>query len=137
MRESLSSPLRKLIGRIARGTSGSPFEEAARQFKAVPLHAGWFGWYLLTDRGEVIEVVEDGSVSPVTEPLRTMCLVEGAERYPELLSFLPVRPPSALTCERCQGSGWMALDDQGGKIRCGDCRALGWVEDHTKDPPSS
>jgi hypothetical protein len=40
-------------------------------------------WHLLTPKGEVIEADENGAITVVAEPLRTMYLVEGAETYPE------------------------------------------------------
>jgi hypothetical protein len=93
MQPSLSSSIRKLIEGLAKGSSGSHFEEAARRFDALPLYA--------------------------------MCLVEGAERYPELSSLLPVRPPASVECKQCRGTGWVEFAANGARFRCCECRALG------------
>jgi len=129
MQTSKSLNIRRLIENLAKGSSGSKFEEAARRFDALPLHEGWNGWIVLTDLGEVLEETDEGGVlSPAPEPLRTMYLVEGAERYPELLSLLPVRSPASVECRHCRGTGWVKIGGNDAKIRCGECRALGWVE---------
>jgi len=117
--------IRALIEHVSQGDGGEPFAEAARKYSALPLAEGWFAWALLTEQGEVLEAAEDGSVTPATEPLRTMFLVAGAERYPELIALLPVRSSDDSDCARCEGTGRMIFGNR--KIRCHECRALGWV----------
>jgi hypothetical protein len=129
MQAPTRSIIRKLIESLAKGSSGSKFEEAARRLDALPLYEGWTGWVVLTDLGEVLEETDEGGVlSAVPEPLRTIHLVAGAERYPELLSLLPVRPPGSMECRHCSGTGWVEIKGNATKLRCGECRALGWVE---------
>jgi hypothetical protein len=118
--------IRALIERVSNGEGGEGFEQAARKYSALPLAEGWFGWALLNEQGEVLDAVEDGPVSPAAEPLRTMFLVAGAERYPELIELLPIRTATSTDCARCEGTGWMRHGNR--KIRCHECRALGWVE---------
>ncbi len=125
MQATMSATIRALIERVTEGEGGEAFEQAARKFSALPLAEGWFGWALLTERGDVLDAGEDGSVSPAAEPLRTMFLVAGVERYPELIALLPVRSTTSTDCARCEGTGWMKFGNR--EIRCHECRALGWV----------
>jgi hypothetical protein len=117
--------IQALIERVSRGESGDSFEQVARRYNALPLAEGWFSWALLTDQGEVMEAPEGGPAVPAVEPLRTMFLVAGARRYPELVVLLPVRSSECVDCTRCEGTGWMK--HAGGKIRCHECRSLGWI----------
>ena len=122
----MTATIRALIERVSSGEVGEAFAQTARRYDALPLAEGWFAWALLTEQGDVLEAVEDGTASPAKEPLRTMFLVAGAERYPELVTLLPVRSSSSTDCARCAGTGRMSHGT--GKIRCHECRALGWIE---------
>jgi hypothetical protein len=125
---SLSAKIRAHIDRLASAASGSTIAQAARRFNALPLYEGWDGWVVLTDSGEVLEEgSEEGMVVPVVEPMHTMCLVIGAESYPELKAMLPLRPESSTECEHCNGTGWFHHGGVKTRTRCGMCRALGWV----------
>lgn len=116
------------IQRLTDGDAAGSFADAARTYRALPLYEGWFAWALLTPEGEVLEAEDSQRITRVDEPLRTMFLVAGAERYPELKALLPVRPESAVACEVCGGTGWRSLEPgQEAHLRCWDCRALGWV----------
>jgi hypothetical protein len=123
---AVSSYVRKLIDALAHGTSGAAPEDAARRFDALLLYSGWLALALLTPKGEVIEADENGAITVVAEPMRTMYLVEGAETYPELRGLLPLRPANSSDCATCGGTGWWPIENT--RIRCGACRALGWVE---------
>jgi hypothetical protein len=122
----VSAMIQALIERVSNGESGEDFEQVARRYNALPLAEGWFSWALLTEQGEVMEAPEGGPAVPAVEPLRTMFLVAGARRYPELVALLPARPSQSVDCTRCAGTGWMKHG--GGKIRCHECRSLGWIE---------
>ncbi len=124
--------IRALIERVTQGACGEAFAQVARRYSALPLAEGWFAWALLTEQGEVLEAVEDGSASPASEPLRTMFLVAGSERYPELLVLLPSRSGNSIDCAKCEGTGRMKHGS--GKVRCHECRSLGWIE-QTGSPP--
>jgi hypothetical protein len=123
---NMSATILALIDRVSKGEGGEQFEQAARRYNALPLAEGWFSWALLTEKGEVMEAPEGGPAVPAEEPLRTMFLVAGARRYPELVVLLPVRTSASVDCTRCEGSGWMKHGS--GRIRCHECRSLGWVE---------
>jgi hypothetical protein len=126
MHPGMADTIRGLIERVSRGDGGEAFALAALKYGALPLAEGWFAWALLSEQGEVLEGVEDGTSSAASEPLRTMFLVAGAERYPELVALLPVRSDSCVDCARCEGTGRMKLGS--GKVRCHECRSLGWIE---------
>lgn len=126
--DRMTATIRALIERVANGANGEAFAHVARRHSALPLAEGWFAWALLTEQGEVLEASEDGSVSPAKEPLRTMFLVAGSERYPELIAILPVRSDTCIDCPRCEGTGRMKFGT--GKVRCQECRSLGWVDMH-------
>jgi len=128
MHGNLSAQIRAHIDRLAKGTSGAAVEEAARNFDALPLYQGWEGWGLLTEQGQVLDADAAGVVSPAEDPLRTMYLVNGSETYPELKALLPTRSSTSIDCLHCKGSGWARIGAEGTGFRCGECRALGWVE---------
>jgi len=123
---NIYATIQSLIERVSQGEGGEGFEQVARRYNALPLAEGWFSWALLTDQGEVMEAPEDGPAVPAEEPLRTMFLVAGARRYPELVVMLPARTSTCVDCARCGGSAWMKHGT--GKIPCHECRSLGWVE---------
>jgi hypothetical protein len=122
----MTATIRALIERVTSGESGEAFAQVARTHSALPLAEGWFAWALLTEQGEVLEAAEDGAVSHAQEPLRTMFLVAGSERYPELVALLPVRSDTCIDCAKCEGTGRVKFGS--GKVRCQECRSLGWVE---------
>ena len=130
MSSTLSRTILALIEQVTNGQNGEAFQQAAMKYNALPLAEGWFAWALLTKDGKVMEATEDGPVKPAVEPLRTMFLVAGAEKFPELVVLLPVRSDECTDCPRCEGSGWMQHGNK--EIRCHVCRALGWVA-----PPSN
>ena len=123
---TMAETIRALIALVCNGEGGEGFRQTALKHNALPLAEGWFAWALLTEDGEILEATEDGAVSPAAEPLRTMFLVAGAERYPELVALLPVRADASADCVRCEGTGRMPHGS--GKVRCHECRSLGWVE---------
>lgn len=126
MQADMAGTIRALIDRVTQGAFGEAFAQVARKYSALPLAEGWFAWALLTDQGEVLEAVEDGVASPASEPLRTMFLVAGSERYPELVVLLPVKTTTSIDCVKCEGTGRMKHGS--GKVRCHECRSLGWVD---------
>lgn len=133
VQDDMAATIRALIERVSGGDSGEAFAQTARTHNALPLAEGWFAWALLTEQGDVLEAAEDGSVSDAAEPLRTMFLVAGAERYPELVALLPIRSSTSVDCARCEGTGRMKHGT--GKVRCQECRSLGWVEAPSETSP--
>jgi hypothetical protein len=69
----------------------------------------------------------------VTDPKEAWsAVVVGAKVWnvPELLRLLPIRPPNAIDCVQCKGTGWVSwIDAKGkeGRVVCWDrCGGLGW-----------
>jgi len=86
---------------------------------------------VLKSDGTVLVAVEDAWDQPsaagpqwrlATEHERTASLVIAGRRIPELVALLPARPPGAVDCSRCRGSGEIVNG-----VACMDCGALGWV----------
>ena len=133
MHTDLSATILVAIRGMAEGRTGSPFEAAARKYNALPLYAGWCGWGLLTPQGDVLEAdEEEGGVALANEPWRTLYLVVGAERFPEIASLLPQRPADATACSECMGTGWVHVEGCRTQFPCGPCRALGWLAPSNK-----
>lgn len=101
---------------------------AVAEFAALPLIRHWFETFGLRADGEVVRWSTDGhdtypGVRPVAERYDWLsALVEGARRWPELRSVLPVRPPAARDC-MCVGHPSFAP----GKLLCPECCGLRWV----------
>src|SRR3954447_21288283 len=50
----------------------------------------------------------DCSIEPVPDgPLKVGLVAIAGERAPELVAWLPRRPPEAATCGQCGGGGWL------------------------------
>ncbi len=102
-----------------------------KELRVLPLQLGWF---------ESVGIQEDGSIvrwntehewdglRPVERLLHVnMALVEGAKRHPALRDLIPSRPPDAITCATCKGSGvspWRATADARAICSCG---GTGWL----------
>ena len=78
----------------------------------------------------LVKDTETGNPDSVANDTDTrLALFTAVEIYPELLSFLPVRPADATTCESCEGTGVleMALINPSRRnIRC-QCFGAGWL----------
>jgi hypothetical protein len=72
----------------------------------------WGAW------DDTVERLEDG-------PQKVGIIAIAAEYKPELAEWLPDRPPDAVTCGQCGGSG--RLNPPGPWIQCPECAGLGWV----------
>ena len=68
---------------------------------------------------------EDYTGREATPEERLAALVLGAERWPQLRSLLPPRPPEASDCVTCGAQG--LIRNPGGVI-CPQWHGLGWVE---------
>jgi hypothetical protein len=68
--------------------------------------------------GEIVEPVRDG-------PKKVGLLAIAAKRVPELAAWLPIRPPCAVDCGPCRGSGW--LPPSLPRVLCPECNGMGWL----------
>src|SRR4051794_8906479 len=97
----------------------------------LPLYLDWVGFFGLAADGRIVFVAWDSphGIEAVDEPhwIRT-ALVAGGEQYAELVSLRPERPPNAVECSFCRGTGMPTLNGQDvpDNIRC-YCGGLGWL----------
>jgi hypothetical protein len=93
-------------------------------FGALPLYSDPGGCLALRPDGRVVQVYwrkPEASFHDAEPPWRTVALVAGAERYPELAELFPPRPERAADCSNCKAG---RLED--GSI-CGLCFGLGFA----------
>ena len=106
-------------------------EAAAVAPALLPVYLDWVGFIALREDGELLFVPWDPPHEEeiVQEaPLRRAALVAAVEKYPELSSLIPRRPPEAERCASCGGSGRPKLSGHPvpENIRC-VCGGLGWL----------
>jgi hypothetical protein len=102
--------------------------EVVQTSGALPVYEGMGGTLLLRPDGEIL-VLTDDSIEPEVEsdPVwRLIAVVVGAEKYPDLRSLLPVRPPGTPDCDFCGGCGRLRLGTVESNVMCGSCNGLGW-----------
>lgn len=102
---------------------------------ALPVYYGMGATLLLRPDGEIL-CLDDASDDDVPhletgEGWRTIAIVVGVEKHPELLPLLPIRPVEAETCDWCSGYGRIRDHEIIYGILCGKCFGLGWLA-----PPS-
>jgi hypothetical protein len=93
-------------------------------FGALPLYSDPGGCIALRPDGRVVQVFwrkPEASFQDAPPSWRTVALVSGAARYPELRELLPKRPEQAPDCPNCVAG---RLED--GSI-CGVCFGLGFA----------
>lgn len=104
----------------------------ARGLGALPLYVDIGGALLLRPDGTLLEVHSNQSwadevESRVLDGPRDLMLarVAAAHAWPALASLAPERPPGAVDCSTCDGTGRLALGDL--KAYCRDCGGAGWA----------
>lgn len=124
MNRDISEALERL-GREA-AMSGEPdiVRAAALATGGVPVQWDMGGALVVTPLGVVLRYeVEHGTVVSVDDVRwRMAAFVKAARRFPELALLFPVKPPEAVRCEQCDGTGLMF-----GTIDCGTCMGAGWI----------
>ena len=108
-----------------------PFVRSRAEAGHLLLVREWTADIVLSRDGEMIVIdTEDGQPPrPATEPERRVALFRSIEKYPELLSFLPQRPPEAIECPGCSGTGVLTLrfvKPEPRHIVC-RCGGSGWI----------
>ena len=94
-------------------------------FGALPLYTDVSGCLALRPDGRVVQVIWDkpeASFGDVATNWRTVALVAGRTRYPELAELLPSRTEGAPACANCDGVGHL-----GDASICGACFGLGFL----------
>lgn len=81
-------------------------------------------WLLRAD-GSLWRVDSDFGLplEPLPEELHTVAIVAGVQRHPWLAELLPRRPPEAVTCPECAGTGKLGPENA---YFCSRCSGLGW-----------
>ena len=101
--------------------------------RALPLFLDMGGFYAIRPNGEIVsQSWDDDDVRVEDDPrIRNVVLFQGSKKYAELAPLIPERPPAALECHFCAGSG-LALGIESGieSLVC-YCGGLGWL------PPGS
>ena len=109
---------------------------AVRRWTFLPLYLGWVSTLgIRPDRTLVRWDHEDDPDNIKLLPdgrLRRVALCQGVKTYPELTKLLPERPPSAVTCEHCGGTGQMRVLN----LIC-QCGGTGWcIPGEAHEPPT-
>lgn len=127
----LEAQIQKRIEELLASSDPDPanLREVARQLNALPIYPDWSGCLVLRPDGTILFL--DDSTGEATEEFdqkfRSVGLVYGSEKYPELKVLLPARPDDANTCEDCRGTGrWFFEEQVQSNIFCGQCSGLGW-----------
>jgi hypothetical protein len=110
----------------------SELKAIASEHQALPVYSDMGGTLFLTSALDVLTLDHNGGAAPkpeTSEKWRLIAVVSGAERYPELQCLIPARPPDALQCSACAGTGRLALSN----ARCGECCGLGWRALHSNN----
>jgi len=125
--------IRQLIQVIADGHGNSyPWEQSiARQYDALPLYGDMGGSLALRPDLEIIAIPDDPRerMHVETDPLwRTVALVRGSKRFPQLAELIPKRPSDADTCPSCNGTGIFTIPEMPALKNLGcSCGGLGWL----------
>ena len=123
----------RLLDRYIADADADPAESRAlaARYRLLPIFLDWVGFFGLTVEGQLHFVAweppHDAGV--VREPHQArVALAAGAEMYPELAFLRPRRPPDAVPCPGCGGTGVVQLDGQVAppNVIC-YCGGLGWV----------
>jgi hypothetical protein len=108
---------------------------AAARAKALPLYFDWTAFMALRPDGQVVWVPyedEPGDTELVQEErIRNLGLFQGVKNLHPDLDFLePVRPPDAIDCSGCRGTGKLSFgpgyEHLSHTVLC-SCGGLGWL----------
>jgi hypothetical protein len=113
----------------------NPWNDLIEAEDVVHLYYGLGPALFLAFDGRVIvdDYFNETGAYEVTDPKEAWTAVAiGADVWgvPELRRLLPERPPGAVDCPDCKGSGWLRWPSADGRERsvvCERCGALGWL----------
>src|SRR5262245_59413871 len=103
--------------------------DVARQVNGLPVHSDIGATLFVTPEGEVLTLGHDGETVPHVESdpgWRLSARLAAAGKFPELKALVPDRPPSALDCPECAGTGHIKIEGIKTDFWCSECRGLGW-----------
>jgi hypothetical protein len=103
----------------------------AAQLRLLPAVLDMGGCYGLRPSGEVVSFLWDEPEQIRTETddrIRNVAYCQAARKYPVLASIVPRRPPDAVLCAQCGGSGRCAgVPDRVAQSVVCYCGGLGWL----------
>jgi hypothetical protein len=100
------------------------------KFGSLPLILDMGGCYALRRDGEVVSFAWDephGLAVVADDRLRNAAFYQGSLKYPELNALVPARPPNAIDCSSCGGTGTLSLEGRSAPNVICFCGGLGWV----------
>jgi hypothetical protein len=98
----------------------------AREHGFLPLYLGWITAIGVRPDGSFVTWDHDttGEVRACTDAyLQRMALCQGAKKWPELAELIPTRPPEAIDCATCRGTG-VPIPSMP-QVIC-ECGGVGW-----------
>jgi hypothetical protein len=123
MNEQIAEVLRQLSLDAASTAVSEEARQAAKATGGLPVLTDMGGVLVLTPAGEVFHYEpERGIAKQADERWRTLALVKAALKHPELRALMPERPPTAMMCNACHGTGVIL-----GTMDCGTCMGTGWL----------
>jgi hypothetical protein len=122
--------LSALIGDAIRKLKRDPiYGELIERFDALPIADDASGCLLLREDGELFTMGwnTSGQQPRQATDVRPFlkAVIDLAQRYPEISRLLLERPPSAVECPDCRGTGSDRHD-----LGCGTCCRLGWITNY-------
>jgi hypothetical protein len=113
----------------------------AAQLRLLPAVLDMGGCYGLRPSGEVASFLWDEPEQVRTETddrIRNLAYCQAARKYPVLASLVPRRPPDAVVCSHCGGSGRLAgVPDRIAESVVCYCGGLGWLPGKYTASPSA
>ena len=108
--------------------------EAVATLNALPLLFDWTAFMALLPDGHVAWVPYDGELGVLEvveeDRVRNIGLFRGAGLHPGLQFLLPLKPPDAIECPDCRGTGTLAFppgsEHLADKVNC-YCGGMGWL----------
>jgi hypothetical protein len=121
------------ITEFVRGEAHEDRRKAAESAHALPLYLDWSACMALRPDGQIIwiDYDEPHQVRAVEdERERNIGLFKGSRRDPDLGFLAPVRPPDAIECPDCKGTGRLTFpagqEHLAEKVVC-SCGGVGWL----------
>jgi len=107
---------------------------AIERLSALPLFFDWSAFMALLPDGQIVWVPYDnepGEIEVVQEErLRNIGLFQATKLHPELQFLVPPKPPNAIDCPDCQGTGTLSFppgsEHLAERLVC-YCGGIGWL----------